>query len=243
MRSRCAIFIFGVIGFVFLFNLQAAHSHEAPVDAEEAIRRQFPDLAIDAVEETPIAGLYEITIEDAVLYYHPETGVTLFGEMWSREKKNLTAIRKAAVSSGKIKNLPLDQAIKIGDGPHTVIEVVDPDCPYCRKTHAFFNRRDDLTRYVFLYPLTQLHPEAEAKSLYILCAENREKAYDAVLSGRFDGPPAPPCRDEKAAALLDQHKRIGERLHVRGTPALWIDGRFVSGADFRKITEILDGRP
>lgn len=241
MRSRCSVFVIGFIGFIFLFNPQAVHSHEAPFNAEEAIRNQFADLAVDAVEETPIGGLYEITIEDAVLYYHPETGVTLFGEMWSKEKKNLTAVRKAAINSGKIKDLPLDKAIKIGDGPHTVIEVVDPDCPYCRKTHDFFNKRDDLTRYVFLYPLTQIHPEAEAKSLYILCAENRQEAYDAVLSGRLDDLPLAPCSDGEAVALLDQHKRIGERLNVRGTPALWIDGRFVSGADFRKIAGILDG--
>ncbi|MFQ5598696.1 MAG: DsbC family protein [Nitrospiria bacterium] len=238
MRSRVVLFILGII---FLFNLQAAHAHIGKADA--GIRNHFPDLKIDAIEETPIGGLYEITIKDDVLYYHPDSGITLFGEMWSKEKKNLTAGRKAAIKAAKIKNIPLDKAIKIGNGPHTVIEIVDPDCPYCRKTHAFFKKREDLTRYVFLYPLVRIHPEAERKSLAILCAKDRKKAYEAVLSGSLDDVPFKNCDDGGVTTLLDEHKQIGRRLGVRGTPALWINGVFVSGADFKTISRLLDEHP
>ncbi len=245
MKSKRSILIISAIAIIFyfvpIFTLQSAHSHEKPLDAAETIRSRFPTLRIDRIETTEIDGLYELTLKDDILYYHPDSGTTFFGELWSKEKKNLTAIRKAALQTAKINDLPFDKAIKIGNGPHTVIEIVDPDCPYCRKTHAFFNKRKDLTRYVFLYPITQIHPEAEIKSLYILCSENRQEAYEEALSGGLDDLPLTPCTDEAVTALLDQHKQVGKQLNVRGTPALWIDGQFVSGADFKKITEILDG--
>src|SRR5574340_1146888 len=47
--------------------------------------------------------------------------------------------------------LPLDKAIKIGDGGTTVIEITDPDCPFCRRASAYLSAKNDITRYVFFY--------------------------------------------------------------------------------------------
>ncbi len=238
-----AVKAFGYIIFTALLVLtaQVGHSHEEQLNEAEIIRSKFPDITIDHIQATPVPGVFELTVNDQVVYYAPESGITFFGEMWDQNKKNLTAVRTNALQAAKIADLPLDKAIRIGNGPNTVIEVVDPDCPFCRKTHAFFNKRNDLTRYIFLFPITQIHPDAEKKALYILCANDRNKAYEEALSGGLDRTMLAECKEEKAVTLLLAHQEIGRKLNVRGTPALWINGQFVPGADFRKIQEILDG--
>lgn len=54
----------------------------------------------------------------------------MFGALVDKEGLNLTQIRL-------VEELPLDKAIKIGTGPIKVVEVTDPDCPYCRKASQF----------------------------------------------------------------------------------------------------------
>jgi len=48
-------------------------------------------------------------------------------------------------------DLDLSKALVIGNGPKTVIEFTDPDCPFCRKAASYFANRTDVTKYVFLY--------------------------------------------------------------------------------------------
>lgn len=207
---------------------------------EESIRAQFAQLPIESVRKTEIDGLYEITFQDNIVYYHPQSGLTLVGEILTKEGVSLTARKKAEMAASRIEDLPLEKAIKIGSGKHTVIEVVDPDCPFCRKTAAFFKKRKDVTRYIFLFPVTQLHPDAERKAQYILCAQDKAGAYAEALSGRLDDGDFNLCDDAEVKELLSEHQRIGRRLGVRGTPTMWIDGQFVSGANFEKILQILE---
>lgn len=206
---------------------------------EESIRDQFPQLPIESIGKTEIDGLYEIAFEEKIVYYHPKSGLTLAGELLTKDGVSLTARKKAEITASRIKDLPLEKAIRIGSGKHKVIEVVDPDCPFCRKTAAFFRKRSDVTRYVFLFPIREIHPEAERKSQYILCAADRRQAYEEALSGGLDHEEFEACEDAAVSELLEEHKRIGRRLGVRGTPTMWIDGEFVSGADFKKIARIL----
>lgn len=207
---------------------------------EESIRAQFPRLPIESIEKTEIDGLYEIAFEEKIVYYHPQSGLTLVGEILTHDGVSLTARKKAELAAARVKNLPLEKAIRIGSGKHTVIEVVDPDCPFCRKTAAFFRKRSDVSRYIFLFPITEIHPEAQKKSQYILCAPDRKEAYEDALSGGLDHEEFSVCEDASVSALLEEHKRIGRFLGVRGTPTMWIDGEFISGADFKKIARILD---
>jgi len=51
------------------------------------------------------------------------------------------------------KTLPLEKAVKIGDGKKVVIEITDPDCPFCRTASEYFSKKTDVIRYVFFAPL------------------------------------------------------------------------------------------
>jgi thiol:disulfide interchange protein DsbC len=236
MRSRPLLVMFVAL----FYPLQLFAEVETKPTVEELIRIRFSEIPIEGIGKTQIDGLYEIAFEEKIVYYHPQSGLTIVGEILTKDGISLTARKKAEMTAARIKNLPLEKAIRIGNGKHTVIEVVDPDCPFCRKTAAFFRKRSEVTRYVFLLPITEIHPEAERKSRYILCAPDRKLAYEEVLSGRLDHESFETCEDAAVSELLEEHKRIARRLGVRGTPTMWIDGEFVSGADFKKIARILE---
>jgi len=203
------------------------------------LKKNFPNLRVDSVKESPIKGLYEIVAGNQVFYFSPD-GYLMFGELWSKDGKNLTAEMREKVLSEKVKSIPLDKALKIGSGPRQVIEFTDPDCPYCRKVDEFLAKRTDVTRYVFFFPLRQIHPDAEKKARYILSQKDREKALREVVSGALDGKPAPESVHQDA--MLEEMEQVAKSVGVRGTPALWIDGTAVNGADIPRITALLDGK-
>ena len=146
----------------------------------------------------------------------------------------------AAAEPAWINGIPLDKAIRIGSGPHVVVEVSDPDCRFSRRMARYWSLRRDVTRYVFLVGLNN-HPEAPAKARHILCAADRAVAYQSVFSGGLDFEehlPERPCDDH---GLFDRHREVADRLRVIGTPTYVVDGVRVDGAKVGEIERILGG--
>ncbi|MEO7852197.1 MAG: DsbC family protein, partial [Rubrivivax sp.] len=85
---------------------------------------------------------------------------------------------------------------------------------------------DNITVYVFLFPIDQLHPEAAAKSRAVWCAPDRAKAWAEVMqTGKVPAGPAK-CADPIAeiAAFAKQHR-------INGTPTMVLaDGTRLVGA-------------
>ena len=206
---------------------------------KDNLLKSFPNLRVDSVSESPVKGLFEVVAGNQVFYFSPE-GYLMFGELWSKDGKNLTAEMRNKVLAEKVKNIPLDKALKIGSGPRQVIEFTDPDCPFCRKVDEFLSKRTDITRYVFFYPLRKIHPDAEKKARYILSHKEKENAFHEVFSGSMDGKPVP--EDENKGGQLEEMEKVAQSIGVQGTPAIWIDGVPVNGADLPRISALLDGK-
>ena len=218
----------------------------APLQAatpEESFRKNFPNIPVESITPTDIPGIYEVVAGNRVAYYIPAKEYLIVGEIITKEKKNLTQERNAEVLAKKFKDLPLDNAMKIGTGSHKVVEVTDPDCPYCRKASDYLATRKDITRYTFLYPLS-MHPNAEAKIRYIFCAKDRAKAYEEAMTGKLDEMKFKACDDAAVTQLVKTHKEVCEKLGVSemGTPFFLIDNQFVRGANIPQIEKILGAR-
>jgi thiol:disulfide interchange protein DsbC len=208
-------------------------AEQVDIELEDAVQEKFladfPNLAGTQLNPTPINSMYEVVASGRIFYYFPETSHLMFGALVDKDGTNLTQIRL-------VEELPLDKAIKIGNGPQIVIEVTDPDCPYCRKASDFFNDKDDLiTRYVFFYPLMEIHPDAAQKSAFILSSKDRAAAYHDVMSGKYDSAPLPVFEDNK---LLEDHLRLTQQIGVNSTPQFWIDGVNVQGANIPELTRL-----
>ena len=228
--------LFGILLFLALISTSEAQTLECDIDAAEALRTTYPRYQFQEVNPTPVPGICEVVSSTNIIYFAPETGHLIFGEIWSTAGKNITQERKASLVASKLDALPLDKALKIGDGKITVIEVTDPDCPFCRKGSLFFDNRQDVTRYIFFKPLTNLHPEAEKKARYILSAKDKVAAYKEIMSGKYDDQALPEFDD---SGLLDHHLQVAASLGVKATPYFWVNGRLVPGANIPKLQELL----
>src|SRR6185369_7112922 len=213
------------------------------VTPEAAFTKAFPQLKVDSITESQIKGLYEVISGQNVFYFNPEKDLLLVGDMYTSAGQNITGEKKRELKAKfqqkaleKIKDLPLEKAVKVGDGPKKVIEFTDPDCPYCRKASEALKKRTDVTRYVFFTPLA--HPNAITKVYYILSSKDKEKAYHDMMEGKaIPAGQAEPSKEIKAQA--EEHMNIGRSLAVDGTPTFFINGQQVVGADMDRIESLL----
>jgi len=209
---------------------------------EEAIRKavtkSYPNLNVGEIRTTAIQGLYELEIGPNLLYFYPEKNLVVFGEIWTKEGKSLTAERREELAAKKVKEIPLDKGIKIGSGDNVVIEFTDPDCPYCRKASAYLQKRKDTTRYVYFLPLP-MHRDAENHARYILCSSDKAKAYEEVMSGKHDGQKVDTCNDETVSALMKEHRELAAKAGVSATPSFLIRGHVVTGLNIPEIENFL----
>jgi thiol:disulfide interchange protein DsbC len=216
----------------------------APVRAatpEESFRQSFPNLRADSIRPAGINGLYEVVSGNRVLYYAPGPEYLIYGPMITREGRNLTEERTLEILERGLKGVPLEKAVRIGGGPHQIIEITDPDCPYCRTASAFLSARNDVTRHVFFFPLA-IHPNAPAKVRQIFCAEDRAKVYEEAMAGKLDDMKFTPCKTAAVEELLKTHREIAERIGVTGTPLFLIDGQVVFGADIPRMEKLLGSK-
>lgn len=210
---------------------------------ETAFNKAFPQLKVDSITESQIKGVFEIVSGQNVFYFYPEKDLLLVGDIYTKAGQNITGEKKRALkaklqeqSLAKLKDLPLEKAVKVGNGPKTVIEFTDPDCPYCRRASEALKSRTDITRYVFLTPLA--HPNAAAKVQYILASKESEKAYHEMMEGK----PLPATATEyskEIKALAAEHLEFARSLGVDGTPTFFINGQQVVGADMERIEKLL----
>lgn len=172
-------------------------------------------LKVDGIRPSPINGLYEVE-SGGQIYYSDRSGKYLIvkGEIFNTTtRENLTAGRLAQINRINWSDLPLEKAIVSGDPNGAEVAVfTDPDCPYCRQLEAELKNAKGIKVYTFLYPLTQLHPDARAKADAIWCAKDQHKALQDVMLGDASLPAAT-CETPTTEIIA-----LAEALKIFGTP-------------------------
>jgi len=200
----------------------------------EAAKTGQKELKVGSVKQSQVKGLCEIQIGTNILYYAPAENLIVSGNIFDFAGRNFTKEKVEALTNetlGKtLSQLPLDKAITVGNGPVQVIEITDPDCPFCRRASAWLDGRNDVTRKIFFAPLA--HPKAIEKVKVILAAKNPEAEYHAYMRGEHDKDAAvPTVTDEKIVALADEHLKLALNANISGTPTFLVNGTVVIGAD------------
>lgn len=234
MRNNKKLVALVLVGF-----LAKASCSFGQTDPALALKVNFPKLSYDSITPSPVKGLYEIVSGGNVLYYDPVSNHIIFGEMWSGKGINVTAGTREKLQTAKLAKIRprFADAIKVGTGPSEVVEFIDPDCPYCRQMAAFWQARPDVTRFVFLLPLKNLHPQSEEKIAFILSSKDRGKALEEVVTGKYDGKVLP--KVEKNDRLIKAHVDVAASAGIGGTPAYYVNGVFVNGANLPTIEKLL----
>ena len=210
-----------------------ACADEASIRAE--FLKKYPQAKVESISKTPYLGLYEMLVDGEVVYTDPDFNYLIVGSIIETKTKiNLTDARQREIEDKKLKSLafpfeqlPFDLAIKKvkGDGSRKVAVFSDPDCPYCKKLERDLDKVTDVTIYLFLFPIEQLHPKAPEMSRAIWCAPDRVKAWDEyMLKGVV--PKSPKCDNP-----VDKIVAYGQSKKINGTPTIFFpDGKRVPGA-------------
>lgn len=205
------------------------HADE-PAALRKTLTERSPTLKIEKIHATPIPGVFEVVTQEKQVFYTDARGdYVLTGNLIeTATRNNLTRERIEGLNVVDFASLPFNKAIPIikGKGSRKLAVFSDPDCPYCKQLEKELALLDDVTIYVFLYPIASLHPEATKRAKAIWCAPDRAKSWSAhMLEGKQ------PSGDGKCDNPVDELVALGDRLGVNATPTMiFANGKRVSGS-------------
>jgi len=212
---------------VALVFAQAARADEAAV--KKRFENRFPGAAVTSVVPAPFPGLYEVFVQDGLVYTDEEVNYVLNGSLIdAASRRNLTEERLGRLRGIPFDKLPLGFAIKIvkGNGSRKLAIFEDPDCPFCRRLEQELVHVDNVTMYVLLYPLEQLHPGATGKSIRVWCSDDRAKAWTDAVLGRTIPNARADCKHP-----IESLKKFAEGHRIFATPTMVFEnGTRVAGA-------------
>ena len=191
------------------------------------LKKKVPEAQVDAVRKIPYAGLFEVVVGGEVFYTDQNATFLVLGSIVDlKTKQNVTELRMRQLNKIEFAALPLDDAVKIvrGNGSRKVAMFADPNCGYCKRFERDLLGIDDITVYVFLYPI--LSPDSVAKAKAVWCSSDRGKAWIDMMVRD-----TPPKLDAKCDTPIEKLLAYGQSKKVQGTPTIiFEDGERVPGA-------------
>lgn len=212
--------------------------HSFTKNEAENLLKDFGE--VQDVKPAPVKGLYEVTIRQgnrqAVIYVDYGKKLLLPTPIFDIASKRPVSPPPVElpviIPQADLDRIPRDNSIVMGkrDGALKLFVFTDPECPFCNKLHQELKRlvtlEPELTVYIKMFPLTNIHPKAYDKARVILGSNSLELLEKALARQEL---PPPGEKDRKEP--VDESMRIAESLGIRGTPAIiFPDGRLVSGA-------------
>ena len=205
----------------------SAGAQEATI--RKNLAERIPQLPkIDEVVKSPMPGLFEIRVNGSEIYYtDAEANFLLQGNLIDTKlRRNLTEERIDKLTAISFDSLPLKDAFTLvrGNGKRKLAVFEDPNCGYCKRFERDLQKVDNVTVYLFLYPI--LSADSIDKSKNIWCAKDKAKAWQDWMVR--DKPAAVAHCDSSA---IERNVELGRKHKITGTPTLlFVDGSRVPGA-------------
>jgi len=135
------------------------------------------------------------------------------------------------------------------DAHVVVVEFADFECPFCQKIapelEAIWEKRKDKVRFVYKYMPLPMHPHGEISARAAIAAQMQGKFWEmekllfsnglhleqpdlekyAASIGLDVERFRTDMQSPEAKARIDADRKLGDDLHVKGTPTIFIDGR------------------
>lgn len=217
--------------FAFGSTLAATIAHAGEAEIRKNLAARIPQFAkIDEVSKSPMPGLYEVRINGFEIFYTDADGNYLLqGNLIDvKARRNLTEARVEKLSEVAFDKLPLNDAFKLvrGNGKRKLAVFEDPNCGYCKHFERDMKNVDNVTVYLFLYPV--LGPDSTVKSRNIWCSKDKAKSWSDWMTAEVKPEAAAAGCD---AAALDRNIAFGRKYNITGTPTLiFADGTRTPGA-------------
>ena len=191
-------------------------------------------ISIDRIEETPSKDLIEIAIQDGPVLYATRDGhfLLLNGDLLSVSETsvlNWTEQRRTTERIELLAQVDIDDMIVFSPAEPAkgyINVFTDITCGYCRKLHLEMddlNRRGVEVRYL-AFPRGGMESDGARQLATAWCSRNRESTLTSLKSGVEL--PINECEGNP----VSEHYALGNRLGVRGTPAIVTsDGQLIPG--------------
>jgi len=211
----------------FINGAVFAQGEEAQI--RKNLKERMPQIQpIDEVRRTPMPGLFEVRVDGTDIYYTDASGHFLLqGQLIdTRNQRNLTEERLQKIIAIDFKSLPFKDAISWvkGNGERKLAVFEDPNCGYCKRFERDIAKLDNVTVFVFLYPI--LGKDSVEKSKSIWCAKDPAKSWQDWMV-RDQMPAAANCD----TGSLKRNMEYGQKMKITGTPTTLLpDGTRIPGA-------------
>lgn len=212
-----------ILALFLLAAFSAAHAGEAEI--RQSLQSKFPNIGkLEHVVKTPYSGLYEVVVGEQLLYTD-EQGLYLFdGNIIEiKSRTDLSEQRRHQLFAIEFDKLPLELAVKKvkGNGSRKLAFFTDPNCGYCKKLEKELAKINDVTLYMFMYPI---FPGSEEIVRNVRCAKDPVKTWDDLMLKGI-APAVIACK-----VPTDKVLALGRKLKVNGTPNLiFADGTQIPG--------------
>jgi thiol:disulfide interchange protein DsbC len=217
----------------------SARADEAQI--RKMVESKLGGVKVEGIQPGPL-GLYEVRFRGPngmqIVYTDANATQIFLGKIYeAANDRDLTEERLRKLNAIKFEALPLEQAVKIqrGDGKRVLAMFSDPYCPACRQFEQTLQQLNDVTIYVFMFPV--IRPELADQSRAVWCSPDRAKAWiDVAMRGR------PPTAKPSCANPVEKNLELGKSLGVNSTPTLiFANGeRVAGGLRIADLTDILN---
>ena len=188
---------------------------------EAAIRKnlgsRLPEFQkIDEVTKTEMPGIFEVRVDNDLFYTDASGSYLIQGHMIDvKERRNVTAERMEKITAIAFDSLPTKDAFTIvrGNGKRKIAVFEDPNCGYCKRFERDLQNVDNVTVYLFLYPI--LSPDSAEKSRNIWCAKDKATTWHDFML-RDKAPNTASCD----TSALQRNLAFGKKYKITGTPTL-----------------------
>ena len=194
------------------------------------LKAKFPGVKIQDVGPSPVAGVYEFIANGDVMYISADGRYLLDAQIMDIDTRvNVTEAKRAGERQKVLAQLDEKQMIVFAPASYkyTLTVFTDVDCGYCQKFHSEMDQINKLgvrVRYL-AYPRSGPGSESWHKMESVWCAKDRKDAMTRAKAGASVTP-----QDNCGATPIRKQYELGERLGVRGTPAVFTDsGQQIGG--------------
>lgn len=90
------------------------------------VQKSFPKNKFESIVPTSIKGIYEVYSGNQLYYYMPKDEIVLYGTLVSKSGVNITRDSLLKKMAQKMEKLPLENALKIGNGKKSLLNLWIP---------------------------------------------------------------------------------------------------------------------
>jgi len=197
-------------------------AQSAGTDVEAKLMELLPpETAIEGIAESPMPGVYEVSVGGRTVYVHATEAHVLIGEAYDLgNKQSLLDMKQTEKMADVMSSTDVGEMIVMGPNAskrHITI-FTDIDCGYCRKLHdevPALNAAGVQIRYL-MFPRAGIGSESFDKAVSVWCADDQADAITVAKGGGTVDPKV--CENP-----VESQYNLGVAAGVRGTPTMILD--------------------